>query len=833
MAVYIAAADGNLTTAATWETVDATSYLYSAANNTALTTSYVESAAFTPGAITIDGIAVHVASRSLTPTATVSIRLAQAAATVAGTEVTINVSDIDYDGIAGPGWVFFKFAAPVLLVVATAYTVSAKASATTQINLFRNATAGNWSRALRTTVVPGAAPGAGDEWHVLGEWTAAGVKTDRVVAPDSTAATDYGSTSTDLNLQSISVGKGGTLAWPTTASTSYILQVSGGIRVAKGGIVTVGTVATPMPITSTATIQFDCAADGDFGLLVQGTFTAQGVPRTSGKNVVQCLLNTDEAIGQTVLGVDTDTGWLAGDVVVIASTSRTSTAAEAKILNAAAGASSIEITVALAAAHSGTSPTQAEVINVTRNVVIKSVSTTAMAFVVLLEESTVNCDWVQFLQLGSSTDFKRGLQIRTGTSGSCEIDYCSVYNFENYGIHTGGTLAIANVAVRNTVIASQQTGAAIIGGFVGDTEGYGSNVTLSGITIASIDGTSGARDGFNFPNAGNVAMSNLRVASVEGIGMDMNGTFKSSISGIHIHSCGGTGLNFQGQSVASFSDLNVWRCTGVGLTVANAGWLSVDSGAVFGNLTRNFTFSAGLAYAHFKSLTVAGDTSFAVTEGYQLAGSAITVEKLIWENCSFGPTSGIFVPHTSEDADYGGSAKLASVFYRDTVLGSTAEEANTTLLIARSSIHKQRSDGTTNVHTTFYPQLGTIAYDTAVFRTLSPSEKMSPTGGTSDTFRLRSAVRRVPITSGSTAGIQVYVRKTSTYAGNSARLVMLSNAAIGFNSDVVVASHSAAADTWQLLSGTTAAAAEDGVVEFVVECDGTAGAVYTDDWQGS
>ena len=38
------------------------------------------------------------------------------------------------------------------------------------------------------------------------------------------------------------------------------------------------------------------------------------------------------------------------------------------------------------------------------------------------------------------------------------------------------------------------------------------------------------------------------------------------------------------------------------------------------------------------------------------------------------------------------------------------------------------------------------------------------------------------------------------------------------------------AGSWEKLSGTTAAASEAGVVEFVVEVDGSAGNVYTDDW---
>lgn len=220
MATLIATADGNLGTAATWGVVDATSLLDSEANTVSLTTSYVESATFTPGAIQIDGIAVKVAGRATVASGTISVRLAQAGATVAGTEVTINVSDIQRANALGSdqgnGWYFFKFAAPVTLLAATLYTVSAKTSSASQVALFRNATAANYSRMLRTTTT--AAPGAGDRMFILGEWTAAATKTNRAVTMNSTATTDFGDASTTVAC--FGVGYGGTLTWGTTAATA-------------------------------------------------------------------------------------------------------------------------------------------------------------------------------------------------------------------------------------------------------------------------------------------------------------------------------------------------------------------------------------------------------------------------------------------------------------------------------------------------------------------------------------------------------------------------------------------------------------------------------------
>jgi hypothetical protein len=842
MAVYLAAANGNLSDAAgTWDTVDATSYLYSVAANTALTTAYVESQAFTPGAITIDGIVVHISSRASAPVGTMSIRLAQGGALVAGTEVTINVSDIDRPGGTGlhaPGLYLFKFAAPVLLLAATPYTVSAKTSSAAMVNLYRNATAGNWSRMLRTTTA--ANPGAGDEWHVLGEWTAAATKTNRTIAMDETAVTDYGSASTDLNLQSVTVGKGGTLACNNAGATNYMLQVSGGVRVWGGGIFTYGTVASPIPITSTATLQFDCAADGDFGLLADGTFTAQGVARTSGKNVVQVLLNTDEAAAQTVLGVDTDCGWLNGDIVDIASTSRTFSQSEQRTMSADASATTITVSAGLTNAHSGTSPTQAEVILVTRNVIIRSVSTTAMAFATFGDTSTVDLDWVWFRYLGAATNYKFGVQIRTQSGGSFDMRYCSVTDFETQGIYIGGTSITSNasVSIRDCGLTSRQNAVQQEAFVLTQTDGQ--NITIDRITVTANDGASGARSGFSFDAAPYATISNIRASGCEASGIDCQTPTSladllpaGTMSSFTAHSNANHGIGLSGNFPITITTVSIWRnnnalSTG-GLNVSGPGEKVIDGGSIFGNSSNNIFITAPNEFIG-KSLTVAGDTTFSTATGLSFNGSSSYFFTRL-ENCSFGDVSGIFAAHTSQDITFGGGRKTVQLILVDTLLDSATELASTGVLQGQSVIRYQRVDQATAVHkSTYYGAVnGTVEYDTAVFRTAAPSEKMSPTS-VYPVWRMRSQVRRRPIRSGQTASISVYVRKSAAYNGSAPRLILLSNPAVGIDSDVVAATHAAIADTWELLSYTTAAASEDGVVSFYVDCDGSAGSVYTEDW---
>jgi hypothetical protein len=173
---------------------------------------------------------------------------------------------------------------------------------------------------------------------------------------------------------------------------------------------------------------------------------------------------------------------------------------------------------------------------------------------------------------------------------------------------------------------------------------------------------------------------------------------------------------------------------------------------------------------------------------------------------------------------------MVELIFRNTKLGAATEVANTASL-KRGFISRQRSDQTTNTHSAAFPH-GTVAYETTTFRTASPAEKLSPTSATAG-YKLESGVKRVPIASGTTVSVSAYVRKSSTYDGNAPRLILRANPSLGIDTDQVLATHSAAVDTWQQLSGTSATAEEDGVLEVLVDCDGTTGAVYIDDWSAA
>lgn len=832
MATLHARANGNLLDAATWGVVDSTSLLDSEANNTALTTSYVSSSTFTPGAITIDGIAVKVHSRNATPTGTMSVQLfdSTGAAPVAGTEVTINVSDIISATTPRVGWVFFLFPAPVLLLAATNYTVQAKTSSATQVNLFRNATANNWSRMLRTTTT--GAPIAGDNMFIGGEWTAAATKTNRSVTMNETATTDYGGSSTTL--AGLGISHGGTLAYGTTAATNYILRLSALLVVWEGGTLNIGTTGTPIPATSTAELQFDCVSDGDFGLICYGTMTAQAPSKTHH----YALLNTDEAAAQTVLGVDRDltTFWGSTDDVAIAPTTQTASHGEIRTLNAI-GATTITVSSGLTNAHSGTSPTQAEVANLTRIITIRNTAASfaaPCAYTHFHGNATVDIDWVLFRGLGRSSDAeKQCVTISVTSGGSISLTGCVFRDMGSNAIVFHNNVAIGTVVVD----------ACVFTGFPGISAGS-ATITIGSLVTSVVSATlnnnvhihTDGSSSFIHVSHSNVTVTNNRAAGVAGtfgFHFDSVAPMNNVVSGNIAHSGATSGFEISGCRGLTLTNCTAWRCSSQGILVDQSANVTIDGATVFGSSGRNIGIDlSDSTNIRLRNVVSNGDTSFATAHGV-FSTNAGAGGTFILENCNFGTAAGILVTHSTADVrlqPIGGTTGIVYWIFNNCIFASGTETDQASTIQLPGNILFLRHEGVAGTYRRQYPAIGTVARETTVVRTVGrASQKLTPSGATSF-YRLHSEPYRVPVRSGEAITHGVWVRKDPSYTGSAPRLVLRSNAALGIDADVVLDTHTAAADTWERLTGTTTPVAEDdGVVEFVVECDGSAGNVYVAD----
>jgi len=830
MAVRASIATGNFTTAGTWGLVDATSYLNAETGSEILTTAFsgTRSQAFTPGAIVVSHIGVKLSVRTgTTGTISVHIALNSTHVEVAGTLVTINCADLPVAATAdlNGGWIFFKLATPVTLAAATAYEIEATTSSSSQVSLFRDGTADNIARALITTTT--GAPAAGDDLIVAGEYTGAGTSNSFTVTMNETATTDYGAASTSLVTPSLAICSLGTLSYGTTAATNYYLRQSGNVIVYSGGIFNIGTTGTPIPRDSTAILNFDCGANVDFGLTVRnlGTFVAQGLSRTSGKNIVSCKLNTDEAVNSTSLGVDTDTGWLDNDEIAIASTSRTASQCESGTLNGAAGASSLTVDGfagvggGVAFAHSGTSPTQAEVILLTRNVQIFGASATLQAYITFFNTSTVDIDWTEFKWLGSST--KRGIDIST-TTGTCNIQFSSLHNFEvassigfNMNNVTGTGVVISN-NVTFLIAGRHYTNAASSGSWTVDSNIFMRNTD----SVALCD----------LLDVGGIFTNNTIIGGgtslAHGLTISESGSTIGTISNITIHSGAGFGLSVNNATHGSISNLIIWRQNTYGISFSSYGSLIFDTLTLFGNNTANIRFTTGNSGdLYLYNGTFSGDTTFGTAIGLELTTSPSTAKDIYMYSCDFGTVTGIKTAHTTADFFIGNCA--VKIRLNNTKLASTTEVGSgiSSSAFPGSFVSSQKHDQTAGLHKT-WKKYGTIIIETTITHTGSTSFSMTPNDASN---KLESGSFYIPVASGATLTPSVYTYENATYNGGRMRLILKRNDAIGITSDTVIDTRTGVADaTWEQLTGTTAAATDDGVMEFVVDCDGTAGICYVD-----
>lgn len=826
MSTLYVTANGNFTTAATWALVNSTAFLDSISGNTTLTTSYVESSAFTPGAITIDGIAVRPASVTGSPSGTISVRLAQGGALVTGTEVTIDVADLpvcDTTNIAG-GWVLFKFSTSVTLTAATAYTVSAKTSASSQVNLYRNGTAGNWSRALRTTTTQ--APAAADDMLVGGEFTGSGAMTARTVTMDNTASTKFGSNpGTTTYKAGLGISKGGTVAWGTSASTNYLLTMENNVLVWSGGTHTMGTSGTPCPSTSTQILEITGTGYGNlytFAVRSYGVSRRWGSPRTAGKQVVWCLLNGNAATNATTLNVDADTGWLDNDVIMVASTTQTYTESEAGTLNGNAGASSLTVDGftgtggGVLNAHSGTSPTQAEVILLTRNVMIRGAGNQYLAYDVA-DTATEDMGWSSLVQ------FNNANHLINTTTGSFSASYCSFYQT---AANNTVTLTPTGSTWNNVTFNHCTFGTSSTNGGVGlnlYTATSGTNYTFNDLVIISLSPTP-----FSSNDIGGT-ITNIRAVGGS-IAIGESAGVVGTISDLTVHSSFGVGFNGP-YGYGTFANLTSWRNTTNGLLIsqgAKGATTTLNGVTSFGNATSGLSFSQNGAYVgafNIIGLLTAGDSTFATATGIVWSGTG-QYGIFTFQSPQFGSTSGIYANHTTDLSFTNAGNRY--VYLNNPILNGATKVANQTNNYVPSGVFATRIGQTDGVAQSWLAT-GNIILNSTTYHTAAPSMELQPLSAT------QYLEAPVPFTAviddGDTIDIAVYVRKDGSYNGAvEPQLVQKANAVAGLSVDTVKDTLSVAANNWELLNGTSATALDNTGASFVVRCIGTAGSVFVDDW---
>ena len=293
-----------------------------------------------------------------------------------------------------------------------------------------------------------------------------------------------------------------------------------------------------------------------------------------------------------------------------------------------------------------------------------------------------------------------------------------------------------------------------------------------------------------------------------------------------------------GNLVAVFNNWKVWRNGNPGFSFSLGGTYTLKNCAAWGNNSSNFSLTASQSEIVLDGCSSNGDTSFATTSGLLLQGTGSRVRLY---SCQFSQVAGIKTAHTNDfilSSSWGPCILFADncKFNGVTLLnvngvGVTAWwwEGGSSMAIPLLAIQNFNQVGTD--HRQYWNMgINTLAVtrsSASITHGVDPlSQQLSPV---TTSLKLISSSFYVPVDSGNTSTFSVWALKDSSYNGAAPRLILRRQDSMGVTSDTVCATLSAGVNTWQQLSYTTPTAPENGVFEFYVDCDGTAGNAYVCD----
>jgi hypothetical protein len=306
-----------------------------------------------------------------------------------------------------------------------------------------------------------------------------------------------------------------------------------------------------------------------------------------------------------------------------------------------------------------------------------------------------------------------------------------------------------------------------------------------------------------------------------------------------------------------WDSLKICRCNTYGIIVTKSllsygqtqikGWTLINC-SFYGNKDGHIYISIGNTTALgwfvenlvFDNCIFDGETAYTtpqVFEWYKDGG--VNVVQAKFYSCSFGAVQG----HASADFYFdtlSGAYSCPMYTLVNCLFGSTNEVSNfnASYIASGSFIKSTKHDQTTGAAliNKFWCQYGKIETDLTYYNTAVPSMRLTPNSASA--YCLESGSFKVNVNAGQTVTPTVYVRKSTVasggalYNGSQPRLVVKRNDAVGITADTVIETQhvEGATANWEALTGTTIAATENGVMEFLIQCDGTVGFVNVDDF---
>jgi len=838
MAYLLSTSNGNWTSASTWSVADGTNFTDSRALSSALIATPAANTPFSwsSSAPTLQGLAVQLSFRSIAGTGTMTAELYNSTGSVSVRSVTVNVSDLCTTfGVVGPMWVYFKFSSAVTLATGTNYTIRLSSSTTSQVSCY--ATAGtNWSYALITTT--NQAPTTNDSIIVTGTHTGASSFTGSNVIMDNTSATQFGNIyiSNYGNLfTSVATSTNFQLANNGVAGTAFIVGYGGSFGAGAG------LAGSFLPASSSLTITLNCSSALSTPLLVYGSFISGSYYNNPGGSGIGKPFNKlagDVTVGATGSTLnDSTTGWKSGDQIVVPSTTRTASQYEVITLNADQSGTSISHS-AYVNAHGGDSVSlvQADLGNITRNIIIKSGSTTFRSNIQATTNSTVWLYGVKLQDLGTAMAATTagvgvvGLSVVNG--GSFQMSCCVMLNTVTNSTTLSGTGLFTtndtNTSIFNNIFYNLGWTA-----LAGANSIYGMND--SNMFIGNYSSTYACTS--TYCGSTTVFASNTATTAAYSGGFYTNSSYNS------YYSNSANGIYFVGNLLSTgMYYFSIWRNGATGLILNNAGTtfprtLTWDLNVfyIFGNATYGVApIAAVYTRIYFYGGAIWGGST--LVQQYGFFPNAQYIDNILFYATNFGYDYN-FNPSPHTTANLFTPTRQASVQWSNCgfngveIAGQTpaSQGSNSQSLCFTSISHN--SSGLNKQ----WLLNGTISGDNVIFNTTSPSIRMTPL---SASFKLCTATIKVPIKNGFSCTISLYVRKSvagdgAAYNGNAPRLMWVYNPGLGNLAETAVATSVGAAGSWELLTYTTSGFTYAGVAEFYVDCDGTLGWVNVDDIKAS
>lgn len=846
MAVLVASTSGNWTDANIWQQISTASSHLVFVNVTGLNTTLQASTAFTPGAITTDGLWLGLYSRAASPNGTFSVELFNSTTSAVITSYTDNVSVLPTTAnLGGAKGIYFRWSSPVTLNATHSYTIRCRTAQINQVTLWYGSALTNWSRIL--TITATASPAATDQLYITSRYSAGSLITC-TVSMNNNDSTEYAG---------VYIGPSSTLNWPTNQNTQ--LRLSGEIYTGAnisiyvgGGTFQMGTSASRIQDGFTASL-FITPGSGNGRRI---TTIDGGIIRAAGSTMsyTWTTLSANVATASTSCTTTDVTGWKVGDEIVIAPTRRAASTVTAvqydrRVLTSVSG-NTLGF-AALSFYHDGVGDFAGEIINITRN--CRIVGTTPATFRTYIGQVVANNNINEFDDVeiyGMGTNATTGAIFMNGSGatgqiivrncafvdGSTGVAITSTTNFYNIivtnnvyttRITTGsffilqGTQTLTNPIVSNCLISNN---CMIFGGTSSNLIGidsYTAAIRFIGNRVSGIQTVQGFRVGFTTVyQVSDIISGNIVRASGAGMFLILNDGIKMGYtqSGNKTIRNLNYGMYLVGSSNTRFDDL-------------------VSIGNQIGNMLCGYNVGGQQFNVVLNNATIQSDslntTQYGMIVGLGGAPTVPIALTMTMNDCNIGTSSA----HTLGDIRFNADVnQVLDLVCNNCNFGSAIEVSQPGFMSDGSRVAIQRANKVNGAHRTYFT-FGLLTLDSTIFRSGTRSTRMTPT---SATFSQKFGRKVIPIRASQQPTISVFVRKSAvgdgtSYNGNQPRLWLKNNPALanfGTYNDLILATASAANGTWEQLSAQLPVVPyEDSAFEVYLDCNGTTGWVNIDDWK--